>query len=131
MSTPRGSQKKTPGTSSTAKNQKSILGFFKKASDTTQIPARPALDKASIASKLAKSEATPVPSSDPAEPPSSAPTSHKPADRNKENGLSTPITQATVGADTGPDFEDSDGSPVRKVSYFSHHERHDTDCGLL
>jgi hypothetical protein len=119
MSTPRGSQKKTP-TSSAAQGQKSILGFFKRASDGpgTPIPARPALDKASIAAKLSKTNPTPVPSSDPVEPPSSAgPSSHiKPVDRNKENGLLTPIASATSGADPEVDFNDSDDSPVRKVS---------------
>lgn len=112
MSTPRNSQKKTPASS--AKGQKSILGFFSKKAEASPLPARPALDKSAVA-RIAHNHPTPVPSSDPPEIQSSPAPIVK--DRNKENGLITPLTPATNGssADQGADFDDSDDSPVRKV----------------
>jgi DNA mismatch repair protein MSH6 len=117
MSTPRNSQKKTPASS--AKGQKSILGFFSKKAEDSSLPARPALDKSAVA-RISHNHPTPVPSSDPPELQSSpAPIVKDPSRNNKENGLITPITPkpATNGssADQSADIDDSDDSPVRKV----------------
>jgi DNA mismatch repair protein MSH6 len=117
MSTPaRGTQGKTPVSKSSGPRQQSILGFFQKKSDQTPLPSRPTFEKPGTTSDAAKYHPTPVPSSDPPEiPSSSAPQSTKAGDLNKENGLLTPATNSSA-ADAGVEFDDSDGSPVRKVS---------------
>jgi hypothetical protein len=114
MSTPaRASQKQTPASKSSGPRQQSILGFFQKKSDQAAIPARPALEKKpGPAVRAGHLHPTPVPSSDPPEIPKSSPSVPGP---NKENGLLTPATNASAGADLGPEFDDSDDSPVRKV----------------
>jgi hypothetical protein len=127
MSTPKGSQKKTPNTASTKGKQASILGFFQKKTETGALPARPALGKQAPA---VRSNITPAPSSDPVEPPSSA---IKPrvgsilagavkTSGNKENGLISPVTTADLGPSTDAGAEptdDDDASPVRRVSNVS------------
>jgi hypothetical protein len=114
MSTPaRASQKQTPASKSSGPRQQSILGFFQKKSDQAAIPARPALEKKPApAVRAGLLNPTPVPSSDPPDIPQSSPSAPGP---NKENGLLTPTTNASAGADLGPEFDDSDDSPVRKV----------------
>ena len=115
MSTPARPPQKTPASKSSGPRQQSILGFFQKKSDQTSLPARPTFDKSTIAAGAAKYHPTPAPSSDPPDiPSSSAPHSSKAGDVNKENGLLTPATNGSA-ADAGPEFDDSDGSPVRKV----------------
>lgn len=115
MSTPRNSQKKTPASS--AKGQKSILGFFSKKAEDSPLPTRPALEKSAVA-RIGHNHPTPVPSSDPPEIRSSPAPVTK--DRNKENGLITPITPVVrpPSADQGAGFDDSDDSPVRKVCFY-------------
>ena len=100
MSTPRPSQKKQPPSGSqSAKNQKSILGFFQKKSTTSPTPAlsqstptkqkfTPTLSKQSFTRP--PPSFTPVPSSDAPEP--SSPVRQEEdtpvaTGRNKENGL--------------------------------------------
>lgn len=110
MSTPRASQKKQlPSGSQSAKNQKSILGFFQKKSTISPSSAssHPTPAKQTSTSTLSANSfnrpppsLTPVPSSDAPEP--SSPVRHDEEDtpvvgRNKENGLlpriSTPDTE--------------------------------------
>lgn len=100
MSTPRPSQKKQPASGpQSAKNQKSILGFFQKKSTNSPSPApsQPTPAKQTPTSTLSKNSFsrpppsfTPVPSSDAIEP--SSPIRQEEdtpvAGRNKENGPS-------------------------------------------
>lgn len=95
MSTPRASsQKKQPASASqSAKNQKSILGFFQKKSTNSPTPTRdtkgtptPTLSKTPSATHVPS--LTPQPSSDPAQP--SSPIRQERVGnqgKNKENGL--------------------------------------------
>jgi DNA mismatch repair protein MSH6 len=104
MSTPRPSQKKQPASGSQSnKNQKSILGFFQKKSTDSPSPApfsTPTATKQTPTSALTKksftkvttSTVTPTPSSDAIEP--SSPIKHEDVgdEKNKENGLHSPVT---------------------------------------
>lgn len=133
MSTPKASQKKqpTPGSQS-AKNQKSILGFFQKKSTNSPSPApsnAAPVETSSIkktpTSKLATRSlakplavVTPIPSSD--APDYSSPIKQEReliVGRNKENGQSLPILYSISYADrvsleiTGV----ASGSPSRKA----------------
>lgn len=133
MSTPRPSQKKQPPSSSqSAKNQKSILGFFQKKSTNSPspVPSRPTPAKQAPAPTLSKQSfsrpppsLTPVPSSDAPEP-SSPIRQHEEetpaAGRNKENGL--PPRILTPGLKTDRIASEVAGvalsSPSRKVCKF-------------
>jgi DNA mismatch repair protein MSH6 len=115
MSTPKPSQKKQPASSSqSAKNQKSILGFFQKKSTNSPSPAPSDATPADATptrktptSKLANraftkpsAAITPVPSSD--APDYSSPIKQEresTVGRNKENGLRSPITYSDAVAD--------------------------------
>ena len=98
MSTPRPSQKKQPPSASqSAKNQKSILGFFQKKSTNSPslVPTKPTPAKATATPTLSRNSftklpasVTPVPSSDAVQP--SSPVQDEqdtPVGRNKKNGL--------------------------------------------
>jgi hypothetical protein len=130
MSTPRPSQKKQPTSGSqSAKNQKSILGFFQKKSTNSPSPApsQPTPAKQTPTSTLSKKSfsrpppsLTPVPSSDAIEP--SSPIRQEEEDtpvagRNKENGL--PPRTTTPDTETDRVVSEVAGvalsSPSRKV----------------
>lgn len=130
MSTPRPSQKKQPSAGSqSAKNQKSILGFFQKKSTNSPspVPSQPTPVKQTPTPTLSKKpfsrpppSLTPVPSSDAPEP--SSPIRHHEEDtpiagRNKENGLLSRIT--SPGTETDRIVSEVAGvalsSPSRKV----------------
>ena len=130
MSTPRPSQKKQPTSGSqSAKNQKSILGFFQKKSTNSPSPApsQPTPAKQTPTSTFSKKSftrpppsLTPVPSSDAIEP--SSPIRQEEEDtpvagRNKENGLLLRTT--TPDAETDRVVSEVAGvalsSPSRKV----------------
>lgn len=131
MSTPRPSQRKQPPSGSqSAKNQKSILGFFQKKSTNSPSPApsQPTPVKQTPTPTLSKNSfsrpppsITPVPSSDAPEP--SSPTRQEEEDtpvaagRNKENGL--PLHVFTPGTETDRVASEVAGvalsSPSRKV----------------
>jgi hypothetical protein len=117
-STPKRDIKKPSSSTQSSKGQQtSILGFFQKKSDakapvaaSTPIPL--GKRKTNVSSQL-----TPAPSSDAVEPPSSSEAAI--AERNKENGLPSPVTPAEFesGADVraeGVDAQDY-SSPLRKV----------------
>ncbi|RAR01164.1 DNA mismatch repair protein MutS [Stemphylium lycopersici] len=110
MSTPRPSQKKQPASASqSAKNQKSILGFFQKKStnspspapsDATRVQKTPTSAIASKAFTKPSTAITPVPSSD--APDYSSPIKQErelTVGRNKENGPSSPLRPADAPAD--------------------------------
>ena len=133
MSTPRPSQKKQPPSGSqSAKNQKSILGFFQKKSTDSPSPApsqpTPAKQTATPTPTISKRpfsrpppSLTPVASSDAPEP--SSPIRQEEEDtpvaagRNKENGL--PPRVSTLGTETDCVTSEVAGvalsSPSRKV----------------
>lgn len=121
MSTPKPSakgKKQTP-----ASNQKSILGFFQRKSDTstqepTSSPTPHAAQKAAP-KKISPDALTPAPSSDPVEPSSPIRSDSK----NKENGLPSPCCSPSRGADARPEGPktleaDSPSRKVRRLSYF-------------
>jgi hypothetical protein len=124
ISTPNRPSKKnttsSTGQSSKGSQQQSILGFFQKRVDAKPVTTNPLLKKAATD---AANRFTPAPSSDALEPPSSAEGELSVAGKNKENGLLTPVTPATIGskADAGIEAIDSNGfsSPIRKV-FFPH-----------
>lgn len=113
MSTPRPSQKKQPPSGSqSAKNQKSILGFFQKKSTNSpsSAPSQPTPVKQTPTPTLSKKSfsrpppsLTPVASSDAIEP--SSPLHNEEEDtpiaagRNKENGLQCHFTTPGTEAD--------------------------------
>lgn len=126
MSTPKPSakgKKQTP-----ASNQKSILGFFQRKSDAsnanatqepksspTPLPAHSASKPA--AKKSSPNALTPAPSSDPVAPSSPLRSESPIASKNKENGLPSPCSSPSLGADPrpeGPNDQNKD-SPSRKV----------------
>ncbi len=103
MSTPRSTQKKQPvSASQSAKNQKSILGFFQRKSTNSPAPSSsdPVPAKKTPTSTLDKkalnkppASITPIPSSD--APELSSPIKQEvelTVGRNKENGLLSPVT---------------------------------------
>ncbi len=129
MATPRPSQKKQPPSSSqSAKNQKSILGFFQKKSTNSPSPTpfQPTPAKQTPIPTLSKKayshpppSLTPVPSSDAPEASSPA-RQHEDtlvAGRNKENGLHSRVS--TLGTKTDRIASEVAGvapsSPSRKV----------------
>jgi hypothetical protein len=130
MSTPRPSQKKQPPSASqSAKNQKSILGFFQKKSTNSPSPAptKPTPVKGTPATLSRNSfnrqpaSTTPVPSSDAVQP--SSPVQDEqdtPVGRNKENGLHLDAVSHSTYAD-GVASEVAGvalSSPSRKVGSF-------------
>ena len=132
MSTPRSSLKKQPASASrSAKNQKSILGFFQKqpskpsAHSPTSTLSDTTLAKEASTLKLSKNPSannlpslTPQPSSDPVHP--SSPIRQNGATslgRNKENGTNMPKFSSYVATDCAlPEVAGvASTSPSRKV----------------
>jgi DNA mismatch repair protein MSH6 len=128
MSTPRSSQKKQPPSGSqSAKNQKSILGFFQKKA--TNSPSPGPSDPTSVKKALVSSQSkptfsrpraaiTPVPSSDAPVP--SSPIKQEQdftQGKNKENGLLSSVTGSDVAANRDPSEVAgvAVSSPSRKV----------------
>jgi DNA mismatch repair protein MSH6 len=115
MSTPKASsqKKQPPSGSQSTKNQKSILGFFQKRptnsptqGSSTDTPAKKTpistLSKKSFTRPGLTSALTPQPSSDAPEP--SSPIKEEPdssLERNKENGLPSPVTSHNAKANQG------------------------------
>jgi hypothetical protein len=110
-------KKATPRASSqasAAKGQKTLLGFFQRT------PGPPSFKK-----ETSESFSTPAPSSDPifqSSPPGSS-TLTVADGKNKENGLLTPATQASVSNTDGltAEVEGVASSPTRKVVWFDPH----------
>ena len=133
MSTPRPSQKKQPASASqSAKNQKSILGFFQKKStnspspapsDATPVKKTPTSTLATRAFAKPSAAITPVPSSD--APDYSSPIKQEresTVGRNKENGLSSIIEQldTVTNHDLSEPADVALSSPSRKVRDNNH-----------
>jgi DNA mismatch repair protein MSH6 len=122
ISTPNRPPKKkdtsSTGQSSKGSQQRSILGFFQRKGDAKPMTPNPLLKKATTD---AASRITPAPSSDAAEPPSSAERGLSGAGKNKENGLLTPVTPSTIGSKADADIEVVNAigfsSPIRKVCF--------------
>jgi len=135
MSTPRPStQKKQPlsGSQGTGKTQRSIMGFFQKASTNSPSPApstatpvpkktpTSALSKSAFTRPQLPTALTPQPSSDPAAPEPSSPirkVEESSAGKNKENGLLSPGMSSDAEANRGlPEVAGvAFSSPSRKV----------------
>lgn len=121
MATPKSASLKKSNSIKTDKSQRSILGFFQKKSAATPSTGSAVKAELSTATPQRPLDFTPAPSSDaiqPSSPLGNVTMKREKDEKNKENGLPSPMSATEVGADKDILKEGVDkafSSPSRKV----------------